>query len=271
MNPKENAKWIDVLLELDRQPVGIYFLLSKEEYDSFPAEEPKRKMSYCTMVRRATLGTSQKAHLGHMACSGGSTALGLSAPTDESMDGSRRLKQGAYRDLTTCRKVSKGMVYCEHKLYGVGIVPLRDCETNPDTVIFVCNPFNAMRLFQGNAYYNGHASNISLSGMAAICQECTSRPYELDQINMSMMCSGTRMLAGWKKDELGIGMPYHLMEEVVEGLKNTVNPLERNKNKKEISAKLIEAGLDGQLEVIMNKNYDDNCYVGGLAEEPGKK
>ena len=107
--------------------------------------------------------------------------------------------------------------------------------------------------------------------MAAICQECTSRPYELDQINMSMMCSGTRMLAGWKKDELGIGMPYHLMEEVVEGLKNTVNPLERNKNKKEISAKLIEAGLDGQLEVIMYKNYVDNCYVGGLAEEPGKK
>lgn len=270
MTPQQNAQWLDVLLEMPREAVGIHFLMTKEEYESFPADAPERRMSYCTMVRRATKGISQKAHLGHMACGGGSTALGLSKPTEAMIDGTRRMGQGAYHDLCTCRKVSKNMVYCEHHLYGVGIVPLKDCEKDPDVVIFVCNPFNAMRIMQGYAYRNGHASNICLSGMQAVCQECTSRPYELDQINISMMCSGTRMLTGWRKDELGIGVPYHMLDQIVTGLRETVNPLERNHEKREIAGKLSEHGLDGQLDIVMNKNYDDNCYVGGPAGEPGK-
>ncbi len=270
MTLQENAKWIEALLDMPRKPVGIHFLMTQEEYENFPAKAPGNRMSYCTMVRRATQGLSQKAHLGHMACGGGSTALGLSSPTKEMIDGTRRLSQGAYHDLCTCRKVSKNMVYCEHKLYGIGITPLEDCPRNPDVVIFICNPFNGMRLLQGNAYYNGHAQNICLSGMQAICQECTSRPYEMDQINISMMCSGTRMLAGWQKDELGIGMPYHLLEQVVMGLRETVNPLERNREKKEIALRLEECGLKDKLDIVMNKNYDDNCYKGGKAGEAGK-
>ena len=69
------------------------------------------------------------------------------------------------------------------------------------------------------------------------------------------------MLAGWKKDELGIGMPYHLLEQVLEGLKATVNPLERNKEKEQIISRMEQRGLLGQLHIIMNKNYDDDCYI----------
>lgn len=270
MTPQQNAQWLDALLDLPRQPVGIHFLIEKEDYDAFPAEEPKNRMSYCTLVRKATQGKAQKVHLGHMACGGGATALGLSEPTAQMKDGTRRLKQGAYKDLGVCRKMSKNMVYCCHKAYGVGIVPLKNCPVPPDVVIFVCNPFNAMRISQGYAYNNGHVSNISFSGMQAICQECTSRPFELDSINMSMMCSGTRMLAGWQKDELGIGMPYHLLGQVIEGLKETVNPLERNREKGEIARRMEEKGLKGQIEIVMNKNYDDGCYTGGPAGKPGK-
>lgn len=78
------------------------------------------------------------------------------------------------------------------------------------------------------------------------------------------------MLAGWKKDELGIGMPYHLLEQVIEGLKSTVNPLERNREKEQITLRMEEKGLSGQLDIVMNKNYDDGCYTGGSVGKPGK-
>ena len=71
------------------------------------------------------------------------------------------------------------------------------------------------------------------------------------------------MLAGWKKDELGIGMPYHLLEQVLEGLKATVNPLERNKEKEQIISRMEQRGLLGQLHIFMNKIYFDGCYLGG--------
>ena len=78
------------------------------------------------------------------------------------------------------------------------------------------------------------------------------------------------MLAGWKKDELGIGMPYHLLEQVLEGLKATVNPLERNKEKEQIISRMEQRGLLGQVHIVMNQNYDDDCYIGGPAGKPGK-
>ena len=95
MTTYEEALWLEVLLDLPRRPVGIHFLMTKEDYDAFPAEAPQNRMSYCTMVRKASQGIAQKAHLGHMACIGGATALGLVEPTEEMKDGTRRYKQWA--------------------------------------------------------------------------------------------------------------------------------------------------------------------------------
>ncbi|MFV0519124.1 MAG: DUF169 domain-containing protein [Lachnospirales bacterium] len=266
MTLNESAKWLDILLQLERRPVGIKFLLTKEDYDAFNAPENKNKMSYCTVVRRAGDGTSQKIHRGHSACLGGAVAVGLEKPNQDYISGKRRMDLGTYSNLGICRNVSKNMVFCEHTTYGIAVMPLEAYETEPDVVIIITNPFNAMRIIQGYTYKNGHASNIKLSGMSAICQECTSLPYEENQINISLLCSGTRMLAQWKKDEMAIGMPYRLYVDSIDGMINTVNPLERNLEKQQISEKLISENLTDMLEVVFNKNYDDNSYKGGIAE-----
>lgn len=270
MTTHQNAQYLEALLNLSRKPVGIKFLLTKQEYESFPADELGSRMSYCTVVRRASGGKCQKFHLGHMACVGGSTALGLEKPTEIMLSGERRFSQGAYKDLCVCRKVSKKMTCCRHSAYGVAVLPLERFEQDPDVVILVCNPFSAMRIVQGYAYKHGQAENICLSGMQAICQECTSFPYENDQFNLSMLCSGTRMLASWSKDEMAIGMPYHLFEQIVEGVKATVNPLERNAEKEAIKNRLAQSSLDDGFDIVFGRNYDDNCYKGGPVGEPSK-
>ena len=145
-------------------------------------------------------------------------------------------------------------------------MPLEEYNQEPDVVIIVCNPFNAMRISQGYAYNYGHIENIKFAGMQAICQECTSLPYENDQLNISMLCSGTRMLGKWGENDLAVGMPFRFLEDVVKGIKQTVNPLERNKNKEIIKNKLIENNLDRQLEISFNQNYDDNVYKGGKVD-----
>ena len=49
-----------------------------------------------------------------------------------------------------------------------------------------------------------------------------------------------------------------------------MNPLERNKEKEQIISRMEQRGLLGQLRIVMNKNYDDDCYIGGPAGKPGK-
>lgn len=275
MNKISYGKWITTLLDLDREPVGVKFLLSKEDYQALEVKEPSRRISYCSLVSKSSAGEAYKFHKGHMACSGGSTALGLEKPTEEMLSGERRLSQGAYNDLEVCKKVSSNMKYCQHDIYGASVMPLEKYNTfsdfTPDVIIFICNPFTAMRIIQSYAYKRGHASNICVSGMQAICQESTSLPYINNQLNISLMCSGTRLLAKWENDEMAIGIPYNMLGDIVEGLRKTVNPLERNPRKRIIEKKLKQENISTEIEIIFNKNYDDKCYIGGnIGEAPGK-
>ncbi len=268
MKENENAEWLEILLNLDRQPVGVKFFHSKEEYDDFNAPENEHIRPYCIVVRRASEGINQKVCQLHSGCMGAAWALGLAEPTEEVLSGRRRENHGAYRDIGVCRKISEHMVYMKHGTYGLAVMPLRNFTVAPDVVVIVTNPFNGMRIAQGYAYSHGHVENIVFSGMQAICQECTSLPYEESRINFSMLCSGTRMLAKWKEGELRIGMPYLIFEDVIEGLKKTVNPLERNKGKEIIANKLQKSELNepGDFAIKYNSNYDDNAYKGGSAK-----
>jgi uncharacterized protein (DUF169 family) len=269
MNIKENADWLGVLLDIKRKPVGVKFFLSEEEYKNFDATENTHILPYCIVVKRAGEGISQKINKGHSGCMGSAWALGLAEPTKEVLSGQRRLNYGTYKDMGICRKISKNMIYCQHDTYGLAVMPLEEFKEDPDIVIMVTNPFNGMRIAQGYAYNHGHVDNIKFSGMQAICQECTSLPYEESRINFSMLCSGTRMLANWQEDELGVGMPYRIFLDVIEGLKNTMNPLERNINKKKIEDRFKESGLNlnEELNIIYNSNYDDKVYKGGLVKK----
>jgi hypothetical protein len=84
----------------------------------------------------------------------------------------------------------------------------------------------------------------------------------MNQINISMMCSGTRHVAQWEKSEMGIGLPFHQFSMIVDGILNTINPMERNADKKRIKQELEENQLSDLLDIEMNKNYYTNAYIG---------
>lgn len=260
-NLEINLKKLYTYLDMKREVAGIKFLFTKEEFDEFPAEAFDSKMAYCTIVRDAMRGVSKKARVENFACMSAAKALGLDEVTPLDDSGKGRVEIGTYKNLCIGRSVSKDMVYCKHQIYGVAIMPLKEFKTEPDVAIIVSEPFNIMRLVQGYAYHNGQVKDVKLAGMQAICQECTSYPFENNCINISMLCAGTRLLSQWKKSEMGMGMPFYMFDEIIDGLENTVNPIERNRSKKIIEEKMKENHLDS-IDIIYNKNYDDGLYGG---------
>ena len=74
--------------------------------------------------------------------------------------------------------------------------------------------------------------SINMIGNQAICLECTARPIGIKDLNTSMLCIGTRHRAGWKDDEMAVGIPGEQFIDVVNGLMNTLNQMENDSNKK---------------------------------------
>jgi uncharacterized protein (DUF169 family) len=101
-----------------------------------------------------------------------------------------------------------------------------------------------MRIIQGYTYKYGTQTNFKLAGNQAVCSECTAYPFETNSINISMFCSGTRYLAGWKENEIAIGLPYAKFLETCDGIFLSINGSEQNKNKKTILAKIRQNNLE---------------------------
>ena len=258
----EAGEWLEILLDLNRKAVGVRFLFDKNDYEKSRAADRKGTIPYCTAVRNASEGKSIKLHIGNFACLAAARALGLLENDINSSSGKRHSDMGVYENTLVSRNIAKDMVYCGHSVYGVEIMPLSEYdEYNPDIIILITSPYNAMRVVQAHAYSKGQLKNIKMAGMQAVCQECTSYVYERNEINLSMLCSGTRCVAQWSKDELGIGIPFQQIGDIIYGLIETVNPMENNNDKKLIQEKLESAGKDLGFEIKYNKNYYTGVFV----------
>lgn len=243
MYNKYNEK-LNTYLECDRNIVGVKILYSMDEFNSCNAVEVSKKAQYCVMVKSATLGHSIKVHKKNFKCSASARALGMIEPSDSYLSGKDYYEMGLYESENKSRKFIQKLDLNSKKAIGVCIKPLKDFKKDPDVVIIITNSYNAMRIIQANTYFNGIKSNFKLSGNQAICAECTSTPIIKNQINISFMCAGTRYAAKWDENEIGVGIPFSLLDCIIKGLEKTANKIETDEKKKYIKSKLESKGLD---------------------------
>lgn len=232
------------LLTLDRQIVGIKFAYTVEDYEKMPARAMRAKIAYCVVIKAAMTGRSVKLSGEYSGCNGSSRALGFIAPTKAFTSGELYNGFGLYKDLPTSKQVANSMTACRNPCYGIMAQPIEKYENDlPDVVILATDARNGMRLLQGYTYSYGSQPVFKMTGNQAICVECTSHPLEADQMNLSMLCSGTRYLANWKQGEIAIGFPYHKFVETVEGLLKTANAVELDPAKLRIRESLVNQGF----------------------------
>ncbi|MFV0481116.1 MAG: DUF169 domain-containing protein [Campylobacteraceae bacterium] len=256
---------LNTYLDLKRSPAGIRFLFDKQEYDECETPASRHTLPYCTAIRNAMQGEASKVTLEHMSCLSSARVLGLLKPEDDVVpfnfviSGKRFAKMGIYKDFTIARQIQKDMTYCTHKVYGIEIAPLQNFTTyEPDVVIIATHAYNMMRIVQGYAYNFGQLKNIKMSGMQALCAECTTYVFENNQVNISMLCSGTRQFATWTNEDLAIGIPFNKLESIVEGIVKTSNPMQTNKAKKAIEERA------NKYDLAPNIAFNTTYYKGTL-------
>lgn len=245
---------MNLAFKLDRRIIGVRFLFDADEFRKAEAKALKGRMPYCVMVRNAMAGKSLKAEAKSFGCNGAARALSVIEPDEMTSSGRFYQSLGLYQDLPTSKDVQRNVILCRHKAYGVMTKPLEEYEEEPHVVMVVTNPYNGMRIIQGYTYAFGFNTAYRMSGNQAICSECTSVPFERNDINVSLLCAGTRFKAKWKDDEMAIGFPFNQFLSIVRGVYATLDLTEPNEKKTEIEARFREAGREPPL-IQYNKNY----------------
>lgn len=244
----------EALIESGRKLVGVKIVKSREEFEEYDAIRVAAPITYCVAVKSATLGHSIKFTADTSGCGGSTRALGLEPPTEDFFNGKSGCSLGLYSDEKISADVAVRMKLCTPDAYGVVVKPLDLFEKEPDVVLAVVNTRNAMRIIQGYSYFYGMQENFCMSGNQAVCVEATAIPYLTGDINVSVFCSGTRFLAGWKDHEVVVGIPYARLGTVVEGIRMTVNAVEPDERKSVIASKLEDLGYSRD-EIIFGDTY----------------
>jgi uncharacterized protein (DUF169 family) len=253
MDNETRVTLLQCLLGLKQKPVGVKFIFKHEEFAALEVEQVTHKVSYCNMVRLASIGRSLKANADGFGCISAGRALGIIENNNFVASGRHYARHGLYDSRCTAKSVQSDVTFVRHQAYGVIVRPLQDFADDPDVVIVIANPYQVMRLIQGYAYHFGAKKDIKMTGMQAVCSECTAIPYENNDLNVSVMCSGTRFLCNWDDSVLGVGLPYNKFDLIVDGVVKTMNASDPDSKRKIIIDRLRQTGL--HLEVILGKNY----------------
>ncbi len=233
--------------------VGIKFLYKKKEFNKSKIAQSKTKLSYCMMVKVACSGKAIKVREKNFLCSSSARTFGILEFNDHISSGKEYYSYNMYDSLKTAKDVQEGTVYLSRKIYGLIAQPIENYEVEPDIVILITNPYNVMRVVQGYSYTYGRANNISFVGNQGVCSELTAKPFESNDINISVLCSNTRFSCKWKDSDMGISMPYKMFINVAKGVLETLNATEPDKKKEEIIKRSEESEV--KMNIVVGKNY----------------
>ncbi len=215
---KKCVETLKETIDLTREPVGITFLFTKEEYESYPVDEIRSATAYCVMVKDAAVrGRGVKCRLEHHRCDGATTAFAL----EKIESGQEYFSYKLYSSVAVARRM-RAAIKSLHKepvsTYGIAIVPIKDCVQTPDVIIIMTNALQSMRLVQGYEYRTGRKPKIDMGAMQGMCSELTVSPYLTGEMNVSVLCPSTRMLCKWDENDMAVAVPFELFETITDGV-----------------------------------------------------
>ena len=244
---------LECALDLRRRIVGVKFLYHEKAFHRNPVKPVKNMFSFCMMVKVASMGAAIKAREENFKCPGAKRAFGMMKVDDHFSSGARYLELGLYENGDVAKRVARQMAFLPRPLFGVTVQPLKAFAEAPDVVIIVTDPYNAMRILQGYTYYRGQAKGIRSCGNQGVCCELTAQPYRDQDINVSLLCSGTRFACRWKDGEVGVGMPFSMLPKVIDGVIKTANAVEPSRRREGIMARAENRGEN--LDIAWGENY----------------
>lgn len=243
------------LIEFKRQPVAVKLLRTKEDFEKSSGREFDGAINYCMMVRSASSGNILKAQSKNFRCRSGCRVMGVDKSDPLNSQGENWARLGLYKDAELSKEIRGSLSYLQEDVYGILIGSIEEFDNIPDVVLIIDVPGNIMRVVQGYSYAYGISPNIATVANQAICYESTTRPYVTKDINLSLLCTGTRHQTRWSESEMSMGISIEKFEGIVEGILHTVNPMENNERKEWIKKNLESLNIDYEIK------FDYNYYM----------
>ena len=206
-------------LHLEGSPVGVKVLKTLDELPS-GIEEIDAPRRHCEMIQKARLeGCAFYAPLSKQQCKVGATALGLVEPNAELR---KHQLQEQFRTKRRFRTEHALWTYVENTptlpREGVAVMygPLGSIPAEPDSVVVVCNPLQAMRLVQAYQHTTGKRAVASLGALFSLCADAVASPILTGGLSIALGCAGCRKHAGMKESELALGFAYSIANELAD-------------------------------------------------------
>ncbi len=246
-------------LGLERQVVGLKFLYTWAEYQDSSLEEYQGRTSFCYMTLQASKGACFKAREYHCTCGRAREALGLTPPKPTTDSGEIYFSCGIYQSRAVAKQVQDEVLRIPQQIYGIEMGPLEQLQ-DADLVMMVLDAFQAMRVVQGYAYCYGPPRNLCTVGNQGICADLAARPYVKNDLNLSVLCAGTRRACRWSRGELGLGLPINRFLPVADGVIQTLNGIEYPDAKEEILHRLSSPDALG-IAIDQGVHYGKNSEL----------
>ncbi len=205
-------------------PVAIRMLRPDEpipEKAKRPARDFKKLSMNCQVIDMSRrygwmIALTREDHI----CSLGITALGLDKPTH--LYNSGTLCEGMYTETAEAGQRSEAAVdkFAYGDYYCLLVSPLDRAPYEPHLVVVYANPAQVMRLTQAALWKRGGKLTSSFGGRIS-CSETIVTTMKTGEPQVILPCSGDRIFGQTQDHEMAFTIPWHKMEEIIEGLEGT--------------------------------------------------
>ena len=244
MTLQKKSSLISCILGLQSKVIAVDIFCTAEEFNNFPAPQFKGKLTFCSMVRLASLGYGRKSLNDNFRCRGAGEVFRFVEPGADSISGERLFGFGLYAHRDLAGQVQTSMARLASSCSGLAVLPLSSCMSLPRSIVIVVNAYQAMRLVQAWAYHHGLLEDVAIVGNRGICSECVARPLSTGKLHLSTLCANTRHVARWSDQEMGIGLPGEKLDILLDGLIRTIPAVETSARKQAILRRCEEAGVE---------------------------
>ncbi|MGJ7027945.1 putative protein MJ0308 [Methanothermobacter wolfeii] len=193
------------LLGLEKSPVAVKLVLREEDLPE-GIEKIDKPARHCEMVQMAAAGESFYAPADSQACKGGADALGIDEAPAKVKTGEFYYQLGRFASFASAKRTFDEIPSIDLKFYAAVYAPLEKATFDPDVIVIICNPAQAMKISQALLYTLGGRVEADFSGIQSICADAVAGPYLRKRPNITMGCSGSRQYAGVRDDELIVGL-----------------------------------------------------------------
>ena len=181
--------------------------ITEDKPVNFDRAEGSQK--HCGFVGLARTGKRFYAQNNNISCPLARYNLGLEDPDDKSMHELARTLVG-WGDANTDEIGLKHLRSRPRLPYAKKYIlyfPVPDNEYEPDIIIEIADPHELMLKVRELTSITGDSIECYMSGVGAMCGECTAYPILTGKPNVSIGCTGSRPAVELKDDEMFIALP----------------------------------------------------------------